>query len=201
MSEAKPITMAMAPLQWMTNNHALTYNIYFLLSLTLNGWVTWLVLRRQGIGVAVALASGIAMLLLPAVHWQAGVLQLVPVWAIVWSLCGLRRILVPDIPPTVKAEAKDFSSTETGGTQSSPVPSDFVVGELLEGRCRPCSRSNGRVLDVCPPWCLSCCSMFFVGTSVFRQQFFAADFTKFVRGGGSVGGYSWTNCLETSSSK
>lgn len=122
MSEAQPLTMALAPIKWMTDNHALTYNLYFLLSLTLNGWVTWLVLRRQGIGVAVALAGGIAMLFLPAVHWQAGVLQLVPIWAIVWSIDGLRRILVPIIQRIeARGGAQETSTDEAGAKAISPA--------------------------------------------------------------------------------
>lgn len=120
MSEAQPLTMALAPIHWVTDNYALSYNLYFLLSLTLNGWVTWIVLRRQGMGVAVALAGGIAMLFLPAVHWQAGVLQLVPIWAIVWSIDGLRRILVPSIALIRSSRAHETATDEAEAKVISP---------------------------------------------------------------------------------
>ncbi len=134
MSETQPLTMALAPVQWITGNQATTYNLYFLLSLSLNGWVTWLVLRRRGMGVAVALAGGTAMLLLPSVHWQAGVLQLVPVWAIVWSIDELMRILVPSRQPDQNSKAEK-SSTDVAGVdiigQTSKAASSLIPSSNL----------------------------------------------------------------------
>ncbi len=74
-------------------------------------------------GVAVAMAGGTAMLLLPAVHWQAGVLQLVPVWAIVWSIDELGRILEPSRQPDEVGEAEK-SSTDVAGVE--------VIGQTSE---------------------------------------------------------------------
>jgi hypothetical protein len=91
MSEAQPATIIVAPIYWLTNSAALSFNCYLWLMLTLNGWMTWRVLARRGFPMLIAIGSGVAMELLPIVHWQSGVLQLVPVWGIVWFLDELAR--------------------------------------------------------------------------------------------------------------
>ncbi|XZE19067.1 hypothetical protein SH449x_004377 [Pirellulaceae bacterium SH449] len=85
MSEAQPIVAMLAPLVWLTGSSVLAYNIYVLVSLTLNGWFTNRLLRNQGISASVALLGGGGMVLLPMVHWQLGVSQLIPVWGVIWG--------------------------------------------------------------------------------------------------------------------
>lgn len=92
MSEPQPATLFLAPVYWLSGSLVTTYNFYFFTSLSLNGWVTWLVLRSRNLSWIAALSGAIAMLLLPIVHWQAGVLQLVPIWAIVWTLHSVGTI-------------------------------------------------------------------------------------------------------------
>ncbi|MFO0939878.1 MAG: hypothetical protein U0930_03850 [Pirellulales bacterium] len=51
------------------------------------------------------------MLLLPIVHWQMGVLQLVPIWAIIWTLHAVETLFAASTGSTVTASTSDESST------------------------------------------------------------------------------------------
>lgn len=84
-SEPQPATLTVAPIIWLTGSRALAYNVYIWLSLVLNGVFAERLLRLQGVRRWTAFAGGAAMLLLPIVHWQREVLQLVPVWGILWT--------------------------------------------------------------------------------------------------------------------
>lgn len=81
-SEPQPATLTVAPILWLTGSRALAYNIYLFGSLLLNGVFARRLLRAMGVSQGLALAGGAAMLLLPIVHWQIDVLQLVPLWGI-----------------------------------------------------------------------------------------------------------------------
>lgn len=92
MSEPQPITAAMLPARWLGYGVIATANLYLLLSLVLNGWFTERLLRTFGGGGLVAVGSGVAMVLLPVVHWQIGVMQLVPLWGLIWTYWALLRV-------------------------------------------------------------------------------------------------------------
>ena len=70
------------------------YNTLLWLFLTFNGWCTCRFLRRLRLAPLAAVAGGAMMCLLPIVHWQLGVLQLVSLWAVVWTLAALRKAVL-----------------------------------------------------------------------------------------------------------
>ncbi len=91
-SEPQPTTMLVAPVLWLTDSRVLAYNAYLWGALVLSGLIAQRLLRLVGVGRAIALGGGAAMLLLPIVHWQLGILQLVPVGAILWTWAALFKI-------------------------------------------------------------------------------------------------------------
>jgi hypothetical protein len=88
-SEAQPTTVVVAPLVWASQTPAVAYNVYLLAALALNGLASFRLLRRLALGVLPAALGGAMVELLPFVHWQLGVLQLVPVFGIVWTIHAL----------------------------------------------------------------------------------------------------------------
>lgn len=84
-SEPQPTTILVAPILWLTGSRVLTYNVYLWLSLLLNAVFAERLLRVVGVNKWLAPTGGAAMLLLPAIHWQLDVVQLVPVWGILWT--------------------------------------------------------------------------------------------------------------------
>jgi hypothetical protein len=90
-SEAQPTTLVVAPLVWLTGRPALGYNVYLLATLTLNGGLTFHLLRRCGLRDVPALLGGVLTQTLPYVGWQLGVLQLAQLWPAVWMLWGIVR--------------------------------------------------------------------------------------------------------------
>ena len=91
-SEPQPMTLLVAPVVWLTGSSVLAYNLYLLLSLTLNGFIGAATLRVLRVRRAIALAGGAALLLLPVVHWQSDVIQLMPLWPSLWTLAALVRL-------------------------------------------------------------------------------------------------------------
>lgn len=88
-SEAQP-TMAIAgPIIWLTGSRVLAYNIYFWLVLSLNGWASQCLLRRLGHCDWVAFCGGVMCQMLPFVWWQSGVVQLMTLFGIVWTVQAL----------------------------------------------------------------------------------------------------------------
>ncbi len=83
-SEPQPTTLLVAPVIWLTGSRVLAYNAYYWLSFLLNGVLTERLLRLQNVGRLLARSGGIAMILLPILQWQRDVIQLVPVWGILW---------------------------------------------------------------------------------------------------------------------
>jgi hypothetical protein len=83
-SEPQPATMLVAPVFWMTGDAESAYKVWMFLSLFLNGCFAALLLRRLGYGVFCQVVGGSAMILLPIAHQQIDVLQLVPLWGILW---------------------------------------------------------------------------------------------------------------------
>jgi hypothetical protein len=71
------------------------YNTLLLLFLTLNGWASFLVLRRCRLVWYVSAAGGAYVTVLPMVHWQISVFQLVSLWGVagtVWALIRFQRV-------------------------------------------------------------------------------------------------------------
>lgn len=68
------------------------YNLFLLLSLTLNGWASARLLRAAGLDGLAAMAGAAMVTTLPFVHQELGVLQLVPVFGILWALHALWRL-------------------------------------------------------------------------------------------------------------
>lgn len=92
-SEPQPMTLVVAPLIWSGFGPVVAANVYLLLALVLNGWFAERLLRSLGCRWGIAVGGGVAMVLLPVVHWQIGVLQLVPLWAILWVFWVLLRVV------------------------------------------------------------------------------------------------------------
>ncbi|MFO7905765.1 MAG: hypothetical protein R6U98_24115 [Pirellulaceae bacterium] len=72
------------PLEW-----AAIYNVFVVLFLALNGWFACRLLQRMGLAWIVSLCGGAMMTVLPLVHWQIGVFQLISLWGILWTFGAL----------------------------------------------------------------------------------------------------------------
>ncbi len=88
-SEPQPATILVAPVCWITGSAIAGYKAWLFVSLALNGFFTALLLRRFGHGLFLQLIGGAAICLLPIVHQRIDVLQLVPVWGIIWFWSSL----------------------------------------------------------------------------------------------------------------
>lgn len=90
-SEPQPATIVVAPVIWMSGSPTLAYNVYMLLSLFLNGLFTYRILRRTGSPKTLAVIGGAMMIWLPVSVRQLEVLQLIPVWSMLWTWDAVRR--------------------------------------------------------------------------------------------------------------
>lgn len=100
-SEPQPATMLVAPVFWLTGSPALAYNVYLILSLSLNGWFTVRLLRRLRLSWMSSLAAGIAMVLHPMAHSQGDVVQLMAVWPVIWTLTAIHDLRAAASEPEV----------------------------------------------------------------------------------------------------
>ena len=91
-SEPQPATWLVAPIVWTTGSIFVAYKVYLTLSLFLNGWFTYLLLARLGHAWWLQLSGAIGMMLLPIVHQRIDIIQLVPVWGMLWFWLGLLLI-------------------------------------------------------------------------------------------------------------
>lgn len=91
-SELQPATLLVAPVIWLSGSRILAYNVYLWLSLTLNGLASVWLLRLLGHRWWLSVFGGIGMLLLPLVHDQIDVLQLIPLWGTLWTWGAVRRL-------------------------------------------------------------------------------------------------------------
>lgn len=98
LSEPLPLTALGLPLLAVTGSRALLYNTLLLLSLTLNGFCAFHLLRRVRLRPWPALAGGALVEVLPFVFNELGVLQLVPLFGI---LLTIRQLFVFSIRPTL----------------------------------------------------------------------------------------------------
>ncbi len=80
-----------APVVWATGSAALAQNLFLILCLTLNGFSATRLLADLGLHRAMALVGGVAMALLLIPHQELGVMPLVPVFGVIWSLHALWR--------------------------------------------------------------------------------------------------------------
>ncbi|MCA9054504.1 MAG: hypothetical protein KDA75_11745 [Planctomycetaceae bacterium] len=90
-SESQPTTWLVAPLVWLASPLT-AYNVYLLGSLSLNGWFGYRLLRQLDCADLIAMAGGVMVLLLPFVFWQIAVLQLIPLWGVLWTLLTLDQL-------------------------------------------------------------------------------------------------------------
>ena len=97
-SEPQPTTVIVAPILWLTGSRVLTYNAYLWLSLTLNGVAAFAFSRQLKMSALVSLITGTIIATLPIVHRQLGVVQLVPLWGIIWTWSALLRLRVSPKP-------------------------------------------------------------------------------------------------------
>lgn len=74
-----------APLTWI-GGPAVGLGVFLLVSLAANGWAASRLLRAAGLGRLASRAGGVAVLLLPAVHQELGVVPLVPVWGVLGTV-------------------------------------------------------------------------------------------------------------------
>jgi len=91
-SEPQPATLVVAPAIWWLRSPAIAYNVYMLLSLTLNGLFTVYMMRTLRVGWITSGVAGVAMIQHPLMHLQIDVVQLMPVWGILWTLAALIRL-------------------------------------------------------------------------------------------------------------
>ncbi len=80
------------PLWHILPRPAYVYNILIITFLTLNGWISYMLLRRLRLTWFTSLAGGAMVCLLPLIHWQLGIFQLISVWGIAWTLLALERL-------------------------------------------------------------------------------------------------------------
>lgn len=93
-SEPMPLSVAVAPIIWITGNRILAYNCLLLFFLWLNGQIGFCLLRRLGYSRWISLIGGFMLEMLPLIHSFLGVLQLLPIFGILsafWGLYGLNR--------------------------------------------------------------------------------------------------------------
>jgi len=88
-SEPMVPTVIAAPIIWVTGNRVLAYNCLLVLALALNGSSAFWLLRRVRVGWLASFLGGVLVELLPLVHNEVGVLQLVPLCGILWTIHAL----------------------------------------------------------------------------------------------------------------
>lgn len=92
-SEPQPATLLVSPIVLSTGSMILGYKAYLALSLFLNGFFAALLLSRFGYHWSLQILGGIGILLLPIVHERIDVIQLVPVWGILWFWSSLVELI------------------------------------------------------------------------------------------------------------
>ena len=90
-SEPQPATVVVAPFVWLFETPAVAYNLYLVASLFLNGCFTWVILRRQRIPHWCALFGALMMVWLPIGMCELAVIQVLPVWPMLWTWDAIRR--------------------------------------------------------------------------------------------------------------
>lgn len=97
-SEPQPTSLIVAPVIWITGSRILAYNVYFWLAWLLNGVMTEKLLRQRETPTFLARLGGMTMIMLPLLQWNRDVIQLVPVWGILWVWsCFLKLSSAPTL--------------------------------------------------------------------------------------------------------
>lgn len=112
-SEPQPFTMLLAPIVWV-GSATLAYNIYMVISLWLNGYFAHRLLKLLGFTWPAVISGGLMLISLPIIHWQLGVVQLVPLWGILWTLSVVIKLDILSTPSLL-------TSLETLDTQAPTV--------------------------------------------------------------------------------
>lgn len=115
-SELQLTTLVVAPVIWSTGSRVLAYNIYLWLSLVLNGVFTESLLRTLKVRSWAAIAGGAAMVMLPIVHWQIDVIQLAPIWGVLWCWSACWRMT--RLPEQARWPTALFRGGEVGAALS-----------------------------------------------------------------------------------
>lgn len=103
-SEPQPATLLVAPVYWASGSLIVAYKAYLLLSLVLNGVFTVRLCRHLKIQRMWAFAAGAMMVWLPLGLRQIDVLQLIPVWGILWTWdSGWRHCRQPTLRSGISA--------------------------------------------------------------------------------------------------
>ncbi|MEZ6133756.1 MAG: hypothetical protein R3C53_02485 [Pirellulaceae bacterium] len=127
-SEPQPMTWLIAPVIWLTGSLVIAYNVYLWLALTLNGWFAESLLRALGIRPIVAVGGGMAMVLLPVAHYQLGVVQLVPVWAILWVWLAYAKAFCQVPTAEQRSQQSDLKSESESKLRSNSPKVDTIRG-------------------------------------------------------------------------
>ncbi len=88
LSDPQPLTGLLA-WPWQALSPALAYNLVLLLFLVLNAWSAYRLLRWLGVERIPSLAAGALLMALPFFTHERGVLQLQPVFGMIWAWRGL----------------------------------------------------------------------------------------------------------------
>lgn len=92
LSDPQPLTgLVFAMIRWGTQDAIASYNLVFLLFVTLNGVSAWLLLHLLGRSAAACVVAGLLAQTLPILTSEAGVLQLVAVFPVLLTLAALQR--------------------------------------------------------------------------------------------------------------
>jgi len=93
-SETQPLSALLAAPFWLGfQSPAFGYNVIVILFLTLNGWFAHWLLQSWQLPKLPAFLGGLIMMSLPFVAQEMGVLQLIALFGLLWSLLFLSRFL------------------------------------------------------------------------------------------------------------
>ncbi len=93
-SEAQPLSALLAAPLWLgLQSPAFGYNAVVILFLTLNGWFAFWLLKSWGVTTGPAFLAGLLAQALPFAAQEMGVLQLIALFGLLWSLLFLSRLL------------------------------------------------------------------------------------------------------------
>ena len=90
-SEPQPLSALAAPVIWVTGNRVFAYNVLLLAYVWLNGLAAYSLLYHLHFHRLIAVTGAVMIELLPLIHSWLGVLQLVPVFGILWTFWALHK--------------------------------------------------------------------------------------------------------------
>lgn len=83
-SEPQPATLLVAPIVWLSDSPLIAYKVWLVLCLVANGLAAVLICQRLQCRQATQWVAGFGMILLPMSQQRIDVIQLVPVWGMLW---------------------------------------------------------------------------------------------------------------------